>query len=649
LFDRPSRFFITRKEDDIRMSTETGSFAFKAEVRQLLDILVHSLYASKEIFLRELVSNASDALDKLRIEQLRGASLDDLPLEIRIRADKDAKTLTVTDTGIGMTRDELIANIGTIAHSGTREFVSRLAETTDAEKAKSIIGQFGVGFYSVFMVAREVKLTTRSFAEGEPAWIWTSDGKGEYAIAQAEGAPRGTSIEIALRDEDLEYADPARLKEIITRHSGFLGHPIFVNDERVNTVPAIWREPKFQIKPEQYAEFYKHLTYDTEDPLETIHVTADAPIQWTALLFAPKVNRDLLLGSYQGQQGVDLYVRRVLIQHGNKDVLPEYLGFLRGVVDSEDLPLNVARETLQENRVLRAISNAVTRHALSHLKKAAADRPEAYADLWREHGKILKLGYSDYVNREAFSELLRFNSSACEDAKGLVSLDEYVSRMKEGQKDIHYISGPSREAVTANPQIEFLRRKGVEVLYLYEPIDEFVMESVGEFKGKVLTPAERADMAVLEKLPDESGDESEKPAELSEDQALALPALLSRMKEVLGERVTEVRESRRLKDSPVVLVAPDGQPTTGMHKIMRLITKDESLPQKAMEINTGHPVIRDLLAVAAKKADDPFIELAAWQLYESAMLQEGYLQDPHALAERMRKTLAAASDLYARK
>ncbi|EPR43081.1 Chaperone protein htpG [Desulfovibrio sp. X2] len=628
----------------------TGTFKFKAEIRQLLDILVHSLYASKEIFLRELVSNASDALDKLRIEQLRGAGAAEMPLEIRITTDKDAGVLTISDTGVGMTRDEIVQNIGTIAHSGTSEFVKRLAETKDSTQASSVIGQFGVGFYSVFMVADKVELTTRSHTGEEPAWTWTSDGQGSFTISPAENGPeRGTSIRVTLRPEAKEYANPARIKEIIARHSNFLAWPILVDGERVNTVQAIWREPKFQVTAEQYAEFYKFLTYDSEEPLDTVHIAADAPIQWTALLFVPQKNRDLLMGSYQGQQGVDLYVRRVLIQHENKDVLPEYLGFMRGVVDSEDLPLNVARETLQENLLLRKISTSVVKQVLSHLKKLAESEPAKYATLWREHGKIFKLGYGDFANKESFAELLRFASTASDDPEALTSLAEYAGRMKEGQKEIYFISGQSREAALANPNLELLRRKGVEVLLLLDPIDEFVMETLHEFDSKLLVPAERADPAVLEALPDVAGpDGEEKQEELREDELLALPELISRMKAVLGERVTEVRESKRLKDSPVVLVAPDGQPSSGMQKIIRLMTKDESVPPRVLEINTHHPVIRNLLAVAARNAEDPFLALAAEQLYESAMIQDGYLADPHTLVRHMRELLGKASELYAK-
>ncbi len=637
------------------MSPATDTFEFKAETRKLLDILVHSLYASKDIFLRELVSNASDALDKLRLAQLGGAAdsgggADDLPLDIRVVTDKEAGTVTVEDTGIGMTRDEIIQNIGTIAHSGTAEFARRLAESKDPAQASSVIGQFGVGFYSVFMIADTVELTTKSAAPDATAWTWTSDGKGSFSIAEAgEDAPaRGTRLKITLRDDAKEYADPDRLRDIVRAHSSFLSWPILVDGERVNTVQAIWREPKFQITPEQYAEFYKFLTYDTDAPLATIHIAADAPIQWTALLFAPERNHDLLMGSYQGQKGLDLYVRRVLIQHGNKDVLPEYLGFLRGVLDSEDLPLNVARETLQENRLLRAISASLVKQALSNLKKLAEDDAEKYAKLWREHGKIFKLGYSDFANREAFAELVRFGSTACEDAEGLVSLAEYQGRMKDGQKEIYHLFAPSRAAALANPALELLRRKGVEVLLLLEPIDEFVMESVHEYKGLKLVPAERADLAAIEALPDAAGAEGEGPAQeaLSDDEALAVPALTSRMKTILGERVTDVRESRRLQDSPVVLVAPDGQPSSGMQKIMRLITKDDTPPARILEINTRHPVLRSLLRLAAKDLDDPFLSLATEQLYESAMLQDGYVDDPHTLVRHMRDVLAKASELY---
>lgn len=624
-----------------------GNFKFKAEIRQLLEILVHSLYSNKEIFLRELVSNASDALDKIRFRQLAGEEVlsPDTELDIHVSTDKDANILTVTDTGIGMTRDELVENIGTIAHSGTADFVRQAQEAKDKNQLDSVIGQFGVGFYSVFMVADEVIVTTRSATSPDESWVWKSNGEGTFTITPgAEDAPRGTTIEVHLKDDAKEYADPDRLKRIIERHSNFISHPIFVGEDRVNTVEALWREPKFSIKQEQYDEFYKFLTFDSEGPADVIHTSADAPIQFNALLFVPSKSMDLL-GGYQGQHGLDLYVRRVLIQHENKDILPEYLGFLRGVVDSEDLPLNISRETLQENVLLRKISQSVVKHVLSHLKKKAEKEPEKYAEFWKEHGKIFKLGYSDFAHREDFAELLRFETPAMPE---LTSLASYVERFKEGQKDIYYVTLSSRDAAQTNPHLEIFRKKGVEVLFLYEPIDEFVMDSLAVYKEHRMVSVELADLAWLDELPDEnkSDDDSTKPEAMTEEQEKTFTVLLERIKEILGERVTEVRVSKRLKDSPVCLVSPDSHMTSGMQKIMRMMSKDESIPPKAMEVNPDSPLIRNLLEIYQKDSQDDYINLASEQLYEAALLQEGYLTDPHGLVSRIQDHLTRSSSWY---
>ncbi len=628
---------------------------FKAEVSKLLQIITHSLYTNREIFLRELISNASDSLDKLRFEQARGAEVraPEIDLEIDISADKEAKTLIIADTGVGMSQDELANNLGSIAHSGSEEFLNKLAEESpDPEKgsaadASNIIGRFGVGFYSVFMVADKVTVTSTSFApDGKPA-VWESAGDGSYTLADApdnDAPARGTRIVVHLKDDAQEFADPERIKSIINRHSTFISFPIKVGGDRVNTIPALWREPKFSVKPEQYEEFYKFLTHDHEGPLDTIHVSVDAPVQFNSLAFIPKHGFDLF-GFDRDAYGLDLYVRRVLIQKENKDLIPEYLGFFKGVVDTEDLPLNVSRENLQENALIRKINTTLTKQALSHLEKLAKDKSETYADFWKEHSKRFKLGYADFANRERFAGLLRFNSSIHEDDTGLTSLEDYISRAKEGQKEIYYASGPSREAVKLNPHLEIFRRKGVEVLYLFEPIDEFCMDSVREFKEFTLVSAEHADMTKLGDLTDV--DEA-KPAapELNEEDTSRLDKLLEKMKEILGDRVTEVKLSERLSNSPACLVSPDGSITSHMQKIMHIVGKDTSIPKKVLEVNKDHPLLRNLLKVYANNADDPYLTTVTEQLFESSLLMEGYLSDPHKMVDRINDLLAKSSDWY---
>lgn len=617
---------------------------FKAEVSQLLDILVHSLYTNKEIFLRELVSNASDALEKVRFKAQSEDASDDIPQEIRITTDADAKTLTITDTGIGMTRDELMKNIGTIAHSGTAE-LTRLAEE-GKESLDSLIGRFGVGFYSVYMVADEVTVTTRSADPDAKPIVWTSDGRTDYKLQELEeDRQRGTEITVHLKDDLAgQFTNEAHLKHVINKHSNFINFPIFVGEDRVNTIQALWREPKFQIKPEQYAEFYKFLTFDSEDPFDTLHTSVDAPVQFNALMFIPKEGKDPFGSMTREDRGLDLYVRRVLIEKQNKDLLPEYLGFMKGVVDTEDLPLNISRETLQDNILIRKISSTLVKQVYSHLEKMAKDNAERYNEFWFNHGELFKAGYMDFLNKDKFAKLVRFNSSASEDARGLTSLEEYISRAKDDQKEIYYAYGPSREALGLSPHLEVFRKKGIEVLYLYEPIDEFVMDALRDFDGYSLVAAEHADMDKLDKF--ESLEKEEKPEELSEDQKTTLDKLIARFKEVLGESVTEVKASERLSDSPVCLSNPDGKFTSSMDKIMRVMHKDHSIPQKMLEINPDHALIRNMLSIMEKDENDPFIEQAANQLFESALLLEGYLTDPHALVGRVQDLLTKSSGWY---
>lgn len=624
------------------------TYKFKAEVNQLLDILVHSLYTNREIFLRELISNASDALDKVRFEITKGSDVadKDLPLEINIKLDKDKNILTISDTGIGMTKDEVVANIGTIAKSGSAEFLQKLAQESDAKNVANIIGKFGVGFYSVFMVAKEVVITTKSYLKDTAPVRWISDGHGRFKVMEInESLKRGTTIEVHLKDDAKEFAEDWRIKEVIKKHSNFINFDIKVNGEKVNTQRAIWREPKSSLKKEQYEEFYKFLTYDSEPPLDWIHVAIDAPVQFQSIMFISQKNLDIF-GINKEDIGLDLYVRGVLIQHKYSEILPEYLGFIKGMVDSPDIPLNISRETLQENKVVIKIKQVLVKQVLSHLEKMAKNDPENYKKFWTEHSKIFKLGYQDYSNLEKFAELLRFNSSTLEKADDLTSMAEYVSRIKPDQKEIYYITGASREALESDPHLEIFKRKGVEVLYLYEPVDEFVMTGLGKYKNEYeFVAVEHVDISKLEKYEDvqEADQEVEK---LSEGQEKVFKKLLEKMRDILGDRVTEVRESKRLKDSAACLVSPDGQMTSQMQKIMQLINKDESIPKKIFEVNKDHTLIRNLLTIYKNDPKDSFITEAVEQLYESALLMEGYLTDPHKLVKRMEKILTESSEWH---
>jgi molecular chaperone HtpG len=620
---------------------------FRAEIRKLLDIITHSIYTNREIFLRELVSNASDALDKLHFETNRGTTIadPDTPLEIRITMDKDGGRLTIADTGCGMTRDELVDHLGTIAKSGTEAFMRSVADNKEA--ASNLIGHFGVGFYSVFMVADKVTVTSRSFTPDAAPARWISDGSGSFVIEDVDGeTPRGTTIEIQLKEDTKEFADPERVKSVLRTHSNFISFPILVDGEKTNTIPALWRESKFSVTPEQYKEFYQFLTYDNEEPLATIHISVDAPVQFTALLFIPKNGPGPMAFRDTLHNGLDLYVRRVLISKEVKELIPEYLGFVRGVVDTEDLPLNLSRETLQENLVLRKIQSVLVKQILEKLKALAKEDPEKYGEFFKQHNQPFKMGYGDFPNRESFAELMRFDSSAIAADANFTSLADYVTRARDGQKSIYYLSGPSRAALDLNPHLEIFRAKGLEVLYLYEPVDEFIMDSIRTYKDLPLKSAEHVEAAELDPF-EGSVPKSEAP-ELSTDETASMDDFLKKIKELLGDRITEVRLSTRLTQSPSCLVSPDEHMTSSMQKIMRLVTKDTSIPKKALELNRDHALIRNLLSIYRRDAADPFIGRAVEQLYDSALLLDGYLADPHQMVARINDLLSDASALHAK-
>jgi len=637
------------KKGETMTETHKQKIEFKAETKKLLDILVHSLYTSKDIFLRELISNSSDALDKIRFESNKGTEIadKDLPLEIKIAFDDKKNTLTISDTGIGMTRDELISNIGTIAKSGSEEFLKQLSESKDA--VNNIIGRFGIGFYSVFMVAKEVVIKTKSYKKDAPAVEWKSDGLGEYEIADIdEQINRGTTIEIFLKEETKEFSEKYRLESIIKKHSNFISFPIYLENEKINTIAAVWREPKSSIKKEQYDEFYKFLTYDNEEPFETIHTSVDAPIQFNSLLFIPKKSYEYWRFN-RDDYGLDLYVRRVLIQHQNKELLPEYLSFVKGVVDSEDLPLNISRETLQENIIFTKIAQSVASNILSDLIKVAKDSPDRYAEFWKEHGRIFKLGYMDYSNVEKYQQLLRFNSSVSKDEKELVSLEDYAGRMKKDQKEIYYSLGTSKEAIDLNPHLEIFKSKGLEVLYLYDPVDEFVVTSIRKHKDFDFKSVDGVDLKELDKL--EDIEKTEEPKEkFSKEDDKFFGKLMLKMKEILGERVTEVHESKRLKGSPSCLINPDDTMSSTMQKILKMSNQGMAMPpqKRLMEINKDHKLIHNLLSVFKKNENDQFIADTTEQLYESALLLEGNLDDPYKLVNRLNKMLTEASELYSK-
>ncbi len=652
----------------------SSTYKFKAETHKVLNILTHSLYTNREIFLRELLSNASDALDKLRFKQNKGESIlaPELPLEIKISTDKESNILTVQDTGIGMTKQEMQDNLGIIAKSGSEKFLKDIGDTScDSGKQKidpyaeeeivekqegasadasQIIGRFGIGFYSVFMVADKVEVYSVPAIESmkeeneAKAHVWTSHGSDTFTITPLEevaGLVRGTMIKIYLKDDAKEFIEEYRLENIIRRHSNFLPFSISLNDKVINTISALWREPKFNIKKEQYDEFYKFLTYDTENPFDVIHLSVDAPVQFNALLFIPEKSEDYFL-EQKDQWGLDLYVRRVLIEKNRQELLPNYFAFVKGVVDTEDLPLNISRETLQENIVLKKISQTIVRQLMSHFEKMAAQDKEKYNTFWNKHGKYFKFAFNDFVYRDRVAKLMRFVSSGSEE---LLSLEEYVSRMKAGQKDIWYVSASSKEAAKLNPHMERFTRKGLEVLYLLEPVEEIALESLQKFNEYTFKNIETADARALDDFADVEKAESDLP-KLSDLEKTEFEQMLERMKEVLGDKVKDVKSTDRLSGSPACMASQDGVSST-MEKLMRSFQKDDSIPQKVFEINPDHALIRSLLTIYKDDSRSGLFEEMVWGIFDNTVLLDGYMNDPFLMAQRSLKLMEKAGQWYA--
>ncbi|MCR6655804.1 MAG: molecular chaperone HtpG [Opitutus sp.] len=610
------------------MSTETPQkFEFQAEIKQLLDIVIHSLYTEKEIFVRELVSNASDALEKLRHTQLTEKEIfdDKLDLEINVTTDDKAKTITIQDFGIGMSREELVKYLGTIAHSGSKQFLKALGE--GGQKNANLIGQFGVGFYSAFMVAKAVKVYSRSWRKDEPGHVWISDGSGSYQIEPSEGERRGTKIVIELKDDASDFAQDGTVKEILERYSAFVSFPINLNGKRVNTVQALWLRNKNEIKDEEYTEFYKFQAHAYDEPRLRLHFSADAPLAINALLFVPKENTEKF-GFARLEQSVALYCRKVLIDAKPKNLLPEWLRFLKGVVDSEDLPLNISRETMQDKALIEKLNKVITKRFLKFLEEEAKNRVDAYNEFYSEFGIFLKEGAAmDFAHKDQLVKLLRFESSITEKGK-TTSLADYVSRMGSEQKEIYYLVGPSRAAIESGPYLEGFKARNLEVLFCYEAVDEYVMNNVREFDGKKLTAADHADVK-LSDLPKPEG-------ALSEDDTKKLTAWL---KDTLGERVAEVKASDRLVDSPALALNADKFMSPHMRRMMKAMNKDGAdTPLRVnLEINPRSPVMKRLFETHTSTPDKA--KLVAEQILDNALISAGLLDDATPMVARLYKLL----------
>jgi molecular chaperone HtpG len=612
---------------------------FQTEVNQLLQLIIHSLYSHPEIFLRELVSNSSDALDKLRHLTLVEDAYKALPFNPRIdlELDEEKQTLSIADTGIGMSEEDLISHLGTIARSGTKYFLSHLSG--DAKRDSNLIGQFGVGFYSSFMVADRVEVVSRKAGE-EKAWRWISDGKTGFELEPAERAEAGTTVLLHFNEEGKQYANSWRLQEVVKKYSNHIAFPIFLTydksewnadekksvktrtTEQVNVASALWRRPKIELKDEDYKELYKSISGDWEDPLFWFHTKAEGSLEYTTLFYVPsKAPIDLYQSEYK--VGVKLYVKRVFIMDDSKELLPQYLRFVRGIIDSEDLPLNVSREILQQNRTLASIRTASVKKILSELKNIAANQPEQYLKFISEFNRPLKEGlYSDFANRETLLDLVRFKSTQSD---GLTSFAEVKSRMKEGQKSIYYITGGAESLLRTSPLLEIYKKKEIEVLILDDDIDEIVFAGINKYGEIDLKAVNKA--STSEDLKDAA----------EPDQAKTLQPLLDKLKATLGERVKDVRASVRLANSPSCIVRDEEEPSMKMQEMLRAMGQTNlPAPKPTLEINPDHEIVKKLLA----RSEDAVSEDAAWLLLDQALLMEGVpLEDPAVFVQRLNRVL----------
>ncbi len=632
------------------MSAQKETLGFQTEVKQLLQLMIHSLYSNKEIFLRELVSNASDASDKLRFEAIAQPALleSDPELKIRIAFDKDARTLTISDNGIGMTRAEVIEHIGTIAKSGTKAFFEQL--TGDEKKDASLIGQFGVGFYSAFIVADKVTLTTRRAGCPESEGVrWESEGHGEYTLENVDKATRGTDIVLHLKDGMDEFLNDWRLRQIVRTYSDHISLPIemqksasFDEDgkeivseefEAVNQASALWSRSKNDISDEQYREFYKHVAHDFTDPLAWSHARVEGRQEYTELLYIP-ARAPFDLYERERKQGIKLYVRRVFIMEDAQKLMPHYLRFVRGVIDSADLPLNVSREILQESKDIDAIRAGCVKKVLGLLDDLAANDADKYKTFWGEFGQVLKEGVGeDFANKARIAKLLRFVSTHEDSAEPVVSLADYIGRMKDGQDKIYYITADSYAAAVGSPHLEVFRKKGVEVLLLIDRVDEWVTASLTEFEGKALVSVAKGELD-LGALEDEADKAAQKEAEES-----ARP-LVERVKTLLGEQVQDVRATLRLTDSPACLVVGENEMSSHLERLLKQAGQDVPVSRPVLEVNPEHMLVKRL----ASEGDDARAADLAHVLFDQALLAEGgKLEDPASFVKRINRLMLELS------
>lgn len=618
------------------------SFTFKAEIKQLLYILVHSLYQDREIFLRELISNASDALTRLSFESLTNPAIYDPEAEraiwIETRQEEEQKTLIIRDSGVGMTRDELVTHLGTIAQSGAGEFLKKMKQnnSSDAANVNDVIGQFGVGFYSVFMVADQVRVTSRSYQLEAEAASWVSKGDETFEILPADKHTRGTEIEITLKADAHEFADSWKLKQIIKKHSDFVNYPIYVNGEQANQQESLWRKNPTEVKPDDYKQFYQQFSLDFEEPLAHIHLTADAPVNVRALLFIPR-KREQNMFALRKEAGVKLYSRNVLIQEYCTELLPKWLEFVDGVVDSEDLPLNVSRETVQNNRLMKHLGKTIRGRVLREIRQMATKDSTQYALFWEEYGRVFKEGLAtDTEAKEDLLPLLRFYSSTS--GEELRSLDAYIEAMPESQSAIYYLLGDSRISVAHSPHLDPFKARQLEVLYWVDALDPFLVPALTEYKGKKLQNVDDAGIS----LPDTPTEEITEPESSLSDPEFN--RFVGRCVTTLGNRITEVRPSKLLKDNPVRLLSPEDAHHREMDRIYRYVNQKYEVPKKILELNRQHPIIINLARLVSNQPEAEIINLSIEQLYESALIQEGLHPNPTEILPRIQRLMELATN-----
>jgi HSP90 family molecular chaperone len=618
--------------DEEAPPSKAEGYEFQSEVKQLLNILIYSLYKHKEVFLRELISNAVDALNKVKFESLVNSDIEDKDLDFRIdiTIDKDKKKLIIEDTGIGMTKQELIDNIGTIARSGTLDFVKKITEA-DAKDRMDLIGQFGVGFYSSFMAAEEIHVHTKSYLKGSKGLLWKSTGGNNYTIEDKGKKHRGTRIELHIKDDEKEFLEKSRIKDIINKHSKFVPFSIFLESEKIESVEAIWTQPKSSLKEKDYYEFYKFFQNANEDPASYLHLSSDAPVQFNSIMYVPKTNTEIY-GWIKSDPGIDLYSRKVLIQKACSDILPEYLRFIKGVVDSEDIPLNISRETIQSDLKVNKIRKHLLKKIFEHLKDIKDKDKERYEKVWKNYQRNFKEGVpNEYEYREQLAALLLFYSSKNPKDK-YTDLDDYVSRMPEDQFEIYYALGIDYNSIEKNPALEAFKKKDLEVLYFTDPMDGWTIDHLQTYKGKMFRPVEAADI----KLEEDEKEKDKKDVKDAEN-------LASYLKTIYGDRLEDVRVSQRLVDSPCIMVNSKNAPSIQLERMMRLQNQKADFSKKILEINPKNKLIKSMIRIHKAKPDSEELKSLGLQLLDNMILREGVTEDIENIVPRIHEIMYQAA------